>query len=665
MAANLIVNRTTTFFNDQDEIGRFDPEDVLYTRVTIQNNGDQNANNVTFEDNFTGTTLVAGKFNVSPIAFNDSFTAVANTVLTVGAAPTIGSALATNVSGNLLSNDRGSATLGTGVIVGDTVPGFQIDVVTNGVSVDGGRFNIFADGTFNYVNDGTDTEANLADGDSFTYTIRDAGFDGMMNTADDLTSTATVRISFVLQGASGSPVHRTWYVDPSAAPGGDGTSARPFQSLTALNGAAGAGDVDAAGHHIHVKGTVSGSIELESGQKLIGTGEELNVGGHLIQADGGANSAINAASGFAVTLSTNNTVAGVNLGGTGGITGTNFGTVTVTDDVVLNTSGTALSLTTGTFAGTGFLSTTSTGGANNVSLTSVAGTVALGGGALSGATAGSFVVSGGSVSTTYSGTLTQSAAGQNVISVSGGHSETATAGTGTLTFSGGINGGSGTGLRFDNADGIYNITGALTLTSGTSGIAIVNGSAGDFTFSNANNSISRNTSGGDAFVVSSSDANVSYNGSIGSNAFKAVNIDNHDAGTITFSGNGSIFGSGSGAGISVTNSNGGTVNFNTAITLSTSTSTAITLTNNNGSTTNFNPNGTGLDVTTSSGSGILANNAGTITITDGGTGNSITVTAGTDASTRSASARRAAPRSAPPESPSTRSTSPAATAASS
>jgi hypothetical protein len=622
MPANLIVSRSTTLFQDNDEIGVFDAGDILYTRLTITNNGDANATNVTFQDTFKGTTLVNGTLNISPIAFNDTFQAIGNTVLRVGTVNTIGDGESTFFAGNLLSNDIS--------ITADQVTGFQIDAVTDGVSVNGGKFNIFADGTFNYVNDGTDATLTT---DSFTYSIRDKGLDGNYNTADDLTSTATVTITFVQQ-TPGGPAHRVWYVDGSAAAGGDGTSARPFQDLSQLNGANGAGDRDAAGEYIYVENTVSGPIGLEAGQQLIGDGAALIVNGVTL-ATAGTNSVLTGVAGqVTVTLSTGNTIAGIDIGsgtGTGnGISGLNFGTLTV-NNATINAAGQALSLTNGTVAGTGFTSTSSDGGANNVLLSNVAGTVALGTGALSGATAGGFVVIGGSVSTTYAGSLTHSAAGQNVIRVSGGHAETGAAGTGTLAFTGTVNGGTGTGIAFDNADGIYNFTGALTLTNGTSGIALTNGSDGDFTFSNANNNISRNTSGGPAFSMFASNANVAYTGSIGSHFFKAVHIDNHDSGTVTFSGDGSIYGNGPGAGITVTNSNGGTINFNTAVSFSTGVQTAIELTNNSGSATNFNPNGTGLDISTTSGTGFIANNAGTITILDNGSGNTINVTAGSGA----------------------------------
>ncbi|HZF95999.1 MAG TPA: Ig-like domain-containing protein [Allosphingosinicella sp.] len=623
MPANLTVTRSTSFFQDNDEQGVYDVGDVLYTRVTINNIGTTSAFNVSFQDNFRGTTLVNGTLNVSPIATSDSFTAVANTVLRVGGAGTMGTAESTVVAGNLLTNDRGAIT-------GDQVPGLNIDVVTNGVTAKGGAFNIFSDGSFNYLNDGTDTEADLLAGDSFTYTVRDAGLDGMLNTADDLTSTATVTITFSLQGASGSPVNRVWYVDGSKNTDGTGTSLNPFQSSQITSKLSSVGDVDDVGHVIYVKNTASGSIALEASQKLIGTGEELNVGGFLISPDGGTNSALNATSGFAVTLSTNNTIAGVNLGGTGGITGTSFGTLTVTDDVVLNTTGTALSLTTGTFAGTGFAATSSGGGVNNVALTGVAGTIALGTtGTLTGSTGAAFLVSGGSVSTTFAGSITHNASGQAAVSVVGGHAETATAGTGTLTFTGTVSGGNGTGLQFTDADGFYNFNGTTTLNSGHAGIGINAGSDGDFNFGSLTN-LSHNINGGDAFIVKDNNANVTFAGSIGDQAGKAVNIDNHDGGTITFTSVSTISSSGGTGGVSVTNSNGGTVNFNGSVTLSTSTGTAVNLTGNTGSTINFTNAGNahgGLDITTTSGKGFVATGGGTVTVQ--GSGNTIASTTGT------------------------------------
>ena len=110
MAVTFSITRGTTRFHDSDgdgikdpgeldfdfgETGVFtDPGDILYTRITITNTGDQAATGVTISDNFAGTTFVdAGNvvsgtpfLNISPIAFNDTFEAIGNTALRVGTA---------------------------------------------------------------------------------------------------------------------------------------------------------------------------------------------------------------------------------------------------------------------------------------------------------------------------------------------------------------------------------------------------------------------------------------------------------------------------------------------------------------------------------------------------------------------------------------------------
>ncbi len=108
--------------------------------------------------------------------------------------------------------------------------------------------------------------------------------------------------------------------------------------------------------------------------------------------------------GTAITLGAGNTLRGFTIGNaTTALTGTNFGTLT-TSEVTINTTGQALTLSTGTLAG-GFVGVTSSGGTNNISLTALAtsGTFDLGTGALSGATGRAFFVSGGSGAYTYGG----------------------------------------------------------------------------------------------------------------------------------------------------------------------------------------------------------------------------------------------------------------------
>ncbi|WP_324749472.1 Ig-like domain-containing protein [Sphingomonas sp. LY54] len=719
----MTVTRTTSFSNDQNEVGVYDPGDVIAIRILLANSGDVPLTGVTLEDTSSGITMVPGTLNISPLANNDSFTAVGNTVLRVGTANNIGSGPSSFVAGNLLSNDASFA--------GDAISAFQIIPVSGGASAGGGIFNIFSDGTFNYVNQAGDIGT-----DSFTYTITDAGLDGnYLTVADNLTSTATVTIT--LSG-------EVWYVDAAAAAGGTGTSANPFNSIGALNTA----NKDGIGDTIYVKGNAAGEIILEADQRLIGTGADLAVNGHAIEnAASNATITSSATNGFAVTVGAGNTIAGLNIVGngtnTGGISDNqvgSFGTlnlnpaalngVTPAYQSTITTTGAALNLSDGAVVGNDFSSVTSSGGVNNVSLTNITGTLALGSGSMTNASGDSFAVSGGAVSTTYTGGITHAAATGGLVSAAGGHSGTLTFGTGTLsatngtglqfnnadgtynfngtttlaggdagidvvngsggtfnfasgtaitsptghavniadgtatftyggtitnanpgatvnvlnhatgsvTFNGAVTATSGTGLQFSNADGTYDFNGRVSLNGGDAGVDIIAGSGGTFTFDHAdpgtpNQIIHANA--GDAFVVDGvpgtpSNANVTWNGNITDNNGNAVNIDEHDAGTITFQA-GTITSTSGGGGIDITNSNGGTVNFNGAINLSTGGNNAVNLTSNNGSTTNFAAVGNGLDIVTTSGRGFNADNAGTITVTDAGSGNTINVTAGTDA----------------------------------
>src|SRR5258708_38574840 len=107
----------------------------------------------------------------------------------------------------------------------------------------------------------------------------------------------------------------------------------------------------------------------------------------------------------------------------------------------------------------------------------VGGRLAINGGSVVGAKgSAAFAVSGGTLSVTDSGSLSQSK-NFSLLSVSGGHS------TGTLTFTGAFNATNGNGLQFDNADGTYSISGTVTLDGGDAGIHVVNGSSGTINIS--------------------------------------------------------------------------------------------------------------------------------------------------------------------------------------
>ena len=91
------------------------------------------------------------------------------------------------------------------------------------------------------------------------------------------------------------------------------------------------------------------------------------------------------------------------------ILGSSFGALTVSS-VGISSTGRRSNLTNGAFAaGSAFASITSSGGTHNISLANVTGSVDLGSGALSGASGSAFEVAGGTVSTTYSGNITETA----------------------------------------------------------------------------------------------------------------------------------------------------------------------------------------------------------------------------------------------------------------
>src|SRR5262245_59620141 len=105
------ANQTTALFTDADLDGLFDPGDVVTTTVVITNNSTAptpvDATGVTFTENLNGMTLVnqtGNDVNVSPLAFNNSYTAIGNTLLEVGSA-TSQTGPQSSVAGHVTDND--------------------------------------------------------------------------------------------------------------------------------------------------------------------------------------------------------------------------------------------------------------------------------------------------------------------------------------------------------------------------------------------------------------------------------------------------------------------------------------------------------------------------------------------------------------------------------
>jgi len=462
----------------------------------------------------------------------------------------------------------------SGVLANDAGPGLTVTAGTFATS-QGGSITIASDGSFTYTPPLNITAVT----DTFIYTLNSNG----------ASSNATANFPLT---------NKVWYVKNDFGPGGDGRSNTPFNILTNAESAspsAGVGDVIYVMTGDGTTNNQNAGITLKNTQTLFGAGvATFTVGAVTITTPGaGTPPQIGNSAGNGVTLANGNTVKGLTVTGSSGsaIYGTlSLGTTTLDVLTLQNSTGAGLQL-------------------DNAS-----GTVTFTTGTISGNTAaGVDVINGGTVSLTYGGNITQTAGA--MVSVAGGH-------TGTLTFSGILSATGGTGLQFNNADGVYNFTGTTTLNGGDAGVDILAGSGGSFTFS-AGTSITNPT--GDAFHVNgSAPALVNYFGSISSNAAQAVSITNGvaaDCGTQNFTG--SI--TATGAGIQINNCNAGTITFSGATnTFNTAGNAAVSITSS-GATVKFT--GGNLTINTTSGVGFFANNGGgTVEVT--GLNNTVTTTTG-------------------------------------
>jgi len=233
------------------------------------------------------------------------------------------------------------------------------------------------------------------------------------------------------------------------------------------------------------------------------------------------------------TLGTSNiTLNNLTIGGvtppTTAISGTNFGTLTISGTV--NVSGvSALNLNTGIVSGT-FNNVTSSGGTNGASLTSVSGTWGATAGTLTGATGPTFLVSGAAAAgsaITWGGAISQ-ANGALAVSISG-HNR-------TVTFNGNVTpSGTSTGISLAGNTGTYAFNGTNAVTGTGGGISINTQTGGSVTFS-ANTSIS--TTATPSFNVTSSSASITYGGTISqvTAGNKVLNIGTYSTGTLTMNG---------------------------------------------------------------------------------------------------------------------------------
>lgn len=551
---------------------------VLNYTVTIANTGTLEAAGLTFTDDIDpNTTLVPNSLIISPIAFDDAYTAIGNVGMIVPDAD------------GILANDEPGSN-----------PPAVFTAVTSAATTQGGTISISAGGGLTYI-----PPVGFTGNDTYVYTLT--------NAAGSSTATINIAVSGMI-----------WFVNnASVAATADGRINTPFNTVAAFQAIN-----DGAAFHpgfdqfifIHESSTdYTGNISLLSGQKLIGqdaTTDLATITGYntypysttllpvlnstnttiVNLTASGADNVITLAGGGSAT----HTIRGLTIGNkvTGsGITGTTFGTANISETSISGT-GQALNLTTGVL-NANFAAVSSSSGANAVSLTNITGTTTMGIGNLAGSTGATFNLSGGTVSVTYSGNISQ-ANNAAMVNVAGSHSGTLTFQTGTLSAT------NGTGLQFTAANGTYNFNGTTTLNGGDAGVDILGTSLGSFVFSTTTAII--NPSGtafsiGAAGVGTGGSGSVTYNGTISkNNSGKVIEIQNKTAGTVAFTG--SVASTGTSAGINLLANTGAVINFSGGLNLSTATNTAFNATG--GGTVSATQNNTTLlnTITTTTGTGV-------------------------------------------------------------
>lgn len=223
---------------------------------------------------------------------------------------------------------------------------------------------------------------------------------------------------------------------------------------------------------------------------------------------------------------------------TGGTINTTNGTAMDIDPVTMNSTFASVSSSNANGQGSSLLG-------SGINLDTIAGSVTINGGSITGATGDSFRISGGTADVTYSGNITHTAAGQAAVSVTDHTGGTVTFDTGTIIAT------DGTGLQFNNADGTYNFLGTTTLNGDDAGIDIINDSAGMFTFDGLtqitnSNGLAVNIDGG----VMGQSAQVTFN-ALDINQSVGAGVRANNTATVTIA-NGEIDNT-SGAGVNATN----------------------------------------------------------------------------------------------------------------
>jgi hypothetical protein len=263
-AGPLMADKTDALIVDTDGDGNADPGDKIRYTVTV--NSMPGHTGVQFDDMVdANTAFMAGSTNVSPLAFDDSYDTIGNTLLKVGVAA--GSDPEVVVpGGSIFNNDT--------EFLGDTftlksVEGVNfVAVSVTAATEQGGSVTVNANGTFSYT-----PPVGFTGTDNFDYVITDDGVGGL----NALTGSGRVTLNVTSM---------VWYVKNNAPAGGLGRSSDPFGTLVEAQTAS------AAGHTIYVfngDGTTTGQnagITLKNLQRFVGEGVALTM---PVSVNGGPN----------------------------------------------------------------------------------------------------------------------------------------------------------------------------------------------------------------------------------------------------------------------------------------------------------------------------------------------------------------------------------------